>query len=160
MGNAQSQENYTDNRHRPQEVDLDLDVRTHVGRIRMKSFKIAFCLLLLWCSCSLADDSVLIHEPPSELDDEDFARGSNGTELGDAALDQDGQLCEVSLTFCSSEWTDILAGYGWLYLLNLNEVICLQDMVGQGWLLMPIHDSLGGSDCDLDRKCRPIECCR
>jgi len=90
----------------------------------MKLFKLAFCLLLLWCPCSLADDSVLIHEPPSELDDEDFA---NSNELGDAALDQDGQLCE--------------------------------DMVGQGWVLMPIHDSLGGSDCDFGRKCRPIECC-
>merc|ERR1712172_27501 len=129
VGNAQSQENYTHNRHRPQELDLNLDMRTHVGitRIRMESFKIASCLLLLCCSRSFADDSVLIHEPPSELDDEDFARGSNGTELGDAALDQDGQLCE--------------------------------DMVGQGWMLMPIHDSLGGSDCDSDRKCRPIECC-
>ena len=65
----------------------------------MKPFKIAFCFVLLW-SGSLADDSVLIHEPPSEVDDEDFA---NSTELGDAALDQDGQLCEVSLTLSSSE---------------------------------------------------------
>ena len=26
-----TQENYTDNRHRPQEVDLNLDMRTHVS---------------------------------------------------------------------------------------------------------------------------------
>merc|ERR1719341_312542 len=40
-----------------------------------------------------------------------------------------------------------------------QEGLCV-DMVGQGWILMPIHDSLGGSDCSFDRKCRSIECCR
>ena len=110
----------------------------------MKLIKITFCLLLL--SSSSADDSVLKHEPPPELGDEDFASESNATQL-DPGFDQEEGLCVVSLNL-----------YTWLPFSEM--ILALQDMVGQGWILMPIHDSLGGSDCSFDRKCRAIECCR
>ena len=65
------------------------------GRTRMKLIKITFCLILL-CNSS-ADDSVLKHEPPPELGDEDFASESIGTQP-DPASDREG-LCVVSLDF-------------------------------------------------------------
>ena len=58
----------------------------------MKLIEVHFCLLLLWGS--FADDSVLKHGPPPELEDEDLASESNLTQH-DPASDQEG-FCVVS----------------------------------------------------------------